>query len=674
MAVFDLNFIAHGGDYNPEQWLEYPQVLKRDVELMKQARVNIVSLGIFAWAFLEPEEGRYETAWLREIIDRLYANGIYVLLATPSGARPAWMSQKYPEVLRVENDRRNHHGVRHNHCFSSPVYREKVRLINTHLAREFGHHAAVVGWHVSNEYSGECHCEYCQQAFRQWLKARYGTLENLNRCWWTAFWSKTFTAWEQLHSPVKNGETGLTALTLSWRRFVSDQTLDFIKNEIAPIREICPEKPVTINTMGFHYHFDYQSFADTLDFFGYDSYPEWGRRSDYAVALETAFTYDFVRGFNGKTWSLMESTPSQVNWHEVCRLKRPGMHLLSSLQAVAHGSDTVMMFQWRKSRGGPEKFHGAVVGHDGSGDARVFRDVSEVGRTLDKLSCVTGACVKSECALIYDQQTRWALDAAMGPVKDKQYHETLLEWYAALLKQGVNTDVISSDKSFEQYKLIIAPYLYMLRPGVSDRLKSFVSRGGTLVLTYMSGLVDADDLCFMGGFPGEMRDLTGITNTETDAVYPDEKNAIVIQTPLGKLSGKYECGFICALIDAQTARTVGAYESDFYAGTPALTVNKYGEGEAWYVGARGSAELLDDLCGTLVDKSGVRRICAALPCGVTACEREKDGRLYLFLMNFSGAQQTISGVSGTELLSGKQINGGLTLDKNACAVIERTYA
>ena len=157
----------HGGDYNPDQWLDHPDILRQDMEYMKKAHVNCVSLGIFAWARLEPEEGRYDFVWLDDIIERLWASGIHVSLATPSGARPAWMARKYPEVLRTERDfQRRHFGGRHNHCPSSPVYREKVQAMDAALARRYASHPAVILWHISNEFSGDCYCELCQEKFR----------------------------------------------------------------------------------------------------------------------------------------------------------------------------------------------------------------------------------------------------------------------------------------------------------------------------------------------------------------------------------------------------------------------------------------------------------------------------------------------------------------------------
>ena len=248
------NYLMHGGDYNPDQWLHMPEVLKTDIERFKEAKINTVSVGIFAWSKLEPREGEYEFDWLEKVIDDLYENGISVILATPSGARPHWMTDKYPEVLRTDAEgRKMIFGGRHNHCLTSPVYREKVRQMNTALAKRFGGHPAVKMWHISNEYGGECHCQLCQNAFRQWLERKYKTIDALNDSWWTAFWSHTYDSFSQVESPSPIGETSVHGLTLDWKRFVSDQTIDFMEQEIAAIREAGSDKPVTANLM---YHFE----------------------------------------------------------------------------------------------------------------------------------------------------------------------------------------------------------------------------------------------------------------------------------------------------------------------------------------------------------------------------------------------------------------------------------
>lgn len=271
--------MLHGADYNPEQWQHYPEVLAEDIRLMKLAKCNVMSVGIFSWVSLEPEEGVFTFEWLDRILDSFAENGIYAFLATPSGARPAWMSQKYPEVLRVEANRvRNLHGFRHNHCATSPVYREKVRIMNTKLAERYANHPAVIGWHISNEFGGDCHCDYCQEAFRAWVQDKYGTLDKLNHAWWTTFWSHTITDWSQVESPAPHGETQVHAMNLDWRRFVTDQTADFIKHEIVPLKAANPAIPVTTNLMEFFEGLNYWKFADLLDVISWDSYPTWHDR------------------------------------------------------------------------------------------------------------------------------------------------------------------------------------------------------------------------------------------------------------------------------------------------------------------------------------------------------------------------------------------------------------
>lgn len=342
-----------------------PEVLEEDIRLFRKAHINCVSLGIFSWAKLEPEEGVYDFGWLDEIIDRLYANGIYTVLATPSGARPQWLAQKYPEVLRVRPDGlRNFYGHRQNHCYTSPLYREKVTQIDTRLAEHYANHPAMILWHISNEFGGECHCELCQAAFREWVQKKYGTLDKLNHAWWANFWSHTYTDWSQVHSPSPVGETSVHGLDLDWRRFVTHQTIDFMKTEIAAVKAVNPDIPVTTNMMTMYtYELNYFAFRDALDVISWDNYPEWHNpyMGNEEVAKDCAMTHDMMRSLQKKPFLLMECTPNATNWQGVSKLKKPGMHQLSVIEAVAHGADSGQYFQLRQSRGSCEKFHSAVI-------------------------------------------------------------------------------------------------------------------------------------------------------------------------------------------------------------------------------------------------------------------------------------------------------------------------
>ena len=668
MPELKLPVFGHGGDYNPDQWRHIPGTLDEDIRLMKLSGCNLMSVCIFSWASLEPEEGVYDFGWLQEVLDRFAENGIYAFLATPSGARPQWMSKKYPEVLRVnELGIRHHHGVRHNHCFTSPVYREFVRKMNTALAEKFGHHPAVVGWHISNEYGGECHCELCQNAFRDYLKETYKTLDNLNQQWWTGFWANTVTDWDQLHSPGQMGESCVHGLNLSWKRFVTRQTIDFMNAETEPLRRIAPHLPVTTNLMTFYSGLDYFRFGEAFDFASFDSYPAWGKdvADDEEEALIAAFNFDMMRCILGKPFALMESTPSQVNWQSVCKLKKPGMHFLSSMNAVAHGADTVQYFQWRKSRGSYEKFHGAVVDHVGHENTRTFRDVAEVGASLKKLTGVLGSRTKSEAAIIYDLDNRWALENSQGPRAEKNYVETLMEHYRALTRQGVNIDVIDQTYPLDGYRLVAAPLSYMIKPGFAEKVEAFVENGGTFVATVRTGCVDQDDLCFLTGFPGPLRKVLGVWAEECDGLWDHETNGFV--TPNREV---YSCRDMCDVIHAETAKVEATYESDFYAGMPAVTVNDFGSGHAWYIASRPEQAYLDMFYDKLVSQTGMTRLIENLPAGVQVTAREGENGKYLFVMNYTRHVVRVYLPAGVNALTGEPVGGNTGLDVNGVIIVK----
>ncbi|OMF48997.1 beta-galactosidase [Paenibacillus peoriae] len=672
--------MLHGADYNPEQWQHYPEVLAEDIRLMKLAKCNVMSVGIFSWVSLEPEEGVFTFDWLDRILDSFAENGIYAFLATPSGARPAWMSQKYPEVLRVEANRvRNLHGFRHNHCATSPVYREKVRIMNTKLAERYANHPAVIGWHISNEFGGDCHCDYCQEAFRAWVEDKYGTLDKLNHAWWTTFWSHTITDWSQVESPAPHGETQVHALNLDWRRFVTDQTADFIKHEIVPLKAANPAIPVTTNLMEFFEGLNYWKFADLLDVISWDSYPTWHDREgdDSRQAAKVAMMHDIIRSIKGgKPWMLMESTPSLTNWQDVSKLKRPGMHLLSSLQAVAHGSDTVQYFQWRKSRGSSEKLHGAVVDHVGHEHTRVFGDVTEVGNALEKLEEVIGTSVPAEAAVIFDWENRWGINDSQGPRnKGVKYEETAEAHYLALWEQGVPVDVIHMDADFSKYKLLVAPMLYMVRSGVGERIQKFVENGGVFVATYWSGIVDEHDLCFLGGFPGPLRKTLGIWSEEIDGLHDHDRNHILpVEGNELDLQGEYEAVELCDLIHTEGAEVLAVYGSDFYAGRPALTVNCLGEGKAYYIASRNTGLFHSHFYRSLIDDAGISKaLNVKLPHGVNTAIRTDGVHDYIFILNFTHESQkiTLDGRTYADMLENHAIeDGSVQLDAYTVKVLK----
>ncbi|KUQ84387.1 MULTISPECIES: beta-galactosidase [Enterobacter cloacae complex] len=670
--------LLHGADYNPEQWENYPGIIEKDIAMMLQAKCNVMSVGIFSWAKLEPREGEYDFAWLDNIIEKLYAAGIHIFLATPSGARPAWMSQKYPEVLRVGRNRVPAlHGGRHNHCMSSPVYREKTFTINRLLAERYSHHPAVLGWHISNEYGGECHCSLCQERFRDWLKARYKTLDALNHAWWSTFWSHTYTDWSQIESPAPQGEMSIHGLNLDWRRFNTAQVTDFCQHEVAPLKAANAELPVTTNFMEYFYDYDYWQLAKAIDFISWDSYPMWHKEKDETqLACYTAMYHDMMRSLKGgKPFVLMESTPSTTNWQPTSKLKKPGMHILSSIQAVAHGADSVQYFQWRKSRGSVEKFHGAVIDHVGHLDTRVGREVTRLGEMLARLPEVVGCRTEARVAIVFDQQNRWALDDAEGPRNmGMEYEKTVNEHYRPFWEKGIAVDVIDADGDLSRYALVIAPMLYMVREGFAERAEAFVAAGGHLVTTYWSGVVDETDLCHLGGFPGPLRKLLGIWAEEIDCLGEGERN--LIQGLAGNaagLQGPYQVRHLCELIHAESAQALATYRDDFYAGRPAVTVNRFGKGKAWHVASRNDLPFQRDFFAGIIDELALpRAVEGDFPPGVVATARTDGETAWVFVQNYTAQQQLITLPQGyTDCMTDAAAAGDTVLLPWDCRVLRR---
>ena len=658
----NYHHMLHGGDYNPDQWTDRPEILQEDMRLFKLANCNEMSLGIFSWAALEPEEGKFDFSFMDKAMDDIYAAGGRVLLATPSGARPAWLSHKYPEVLRwTENFVQKHHGRRHNHCYTSSIYREKVALLNRKLAQRYHDHPALIGWHISNEYGGRCYCPKCQRAFREFLKAKYGTLEALNKQWWNAFWSHTFTDWEQIEPPSPLGEYFTHGLTVDWKRFCSHQCIDFMKAEIAALRTFS-DAPVTTNLMGFHEDTDYQEMAQALDFTSIDTYPSWqgNTAADVPIARSYSLQYDLTRSLLHQPFLLMECTPSLTNWQPINKLKRPGAHMLASMQAVAHGSDSVQYFQFRKSRGAMEKFHGAVVDHVGHENTRVFREISAVGRRLQGMDALVGTQVGAKVAIVFDWGSRWALENAQGfQLNDKKVMPAFESYYAPLWDRGINTDVIGYRDDFDRYQVLIAPMPYAMSEEVGQKFKDFVAKGGILLATYTTAMVNENDLCYLGGLPGAgLREVFGIWNEEIDTLYPDEKNTVRCNDGTVVEAVDY-----CELIHAEGAQVLARYDSDFYAGMPAATVNAFGKGSAYYVAFRDTGAFAKIIVEAVLQKAGITSdFDGALPCGVTAHSRTDGEHTYVFLQNFTYEPQCVpTAATWTDFETGNSLTGPISL-------------
>ncbi|GIE95648.1 beta-galactosidase [Paractinoplanes rishiriensis] len=652
--------LRYGGDYNPEQWPE--KVWDDDHRLFGAARIDTLTVGVFTWGLTQPAEDTYDFTILDRIVERAAAEGRQICLATGTGAHPAWLARKHPEVTRVDFEGRRHrYGQRHNSCPSSPVFRRLSAEMARRLAARYAGHPAVVAWHVGNEYGGACYCEHCAAAFRIWLRDRYGSLERLNKAWYTTFWSHTFGDWDEIEPPSALTEhwrgpdhTAFQGITLDYLRFMSEAMLTNFRDEKAAIRESDPDTPVTTNFMGVYRPIDYHRWAADLDFASWDNYPPGDDLPEWM-----AFWHDLIRGIKGGApfW-LMEQTPSTTACRDVNPLKRPGVMRLWSWQAVAHGADAVLFFQMRAGKGASEKYHGAVIGHAGRDDTRVFREVAELGAELEQAGdAILGARTPARVAVLFDWDSWWALEISDGPSRLVRYHQVVLDYYRALWTAGVGVDVLPVTADLSGYEVVVAPVLHMVKGDLAARLAEVARRGGTVLTTFLSGRVDEDDNAFLADVPGPLGELLGIRVDEWDARPAEVINPVRFgddTTAGGSL--------VFEIVIPQGAETVATYTHDFYAGSPAVTRNRFGEGEAWYVATRLDQPGVDRVVGQVLDRHGLRGPFPPVP-GVEVAERvAPDGRRFTFLLNHgSEPAELVARADATDLLTGDRVTRGSTI-------------
>ena len=646
--------MLYGGDYNPNQW---PRgIWTEDMRMFREAHINSASINIFSWAKIQPSENVFDFSELDAIIDMLSKENYDIVLATATAAMPAWMWKKYPEIGRVDYDGRLHRfGQRHNACPNSLVYQKFAAQIARKLAERYGKNPHVTCWHINNEYGGYCYCEKCEKAFRVWLKDKYKTIEAVNTAWNMDFWSHRVYEWDEIVVPnalgdgMSNGKCEYSGLYLDYSRFMSDSLLGNYKMERDEIRPFT-EAVITTNFMGEYKLLDYFKWAKELDIVSWDNYPAydtpWSR---------VAMTHDLMRGLKGEPFMLMEQTPSQQNWQPYNSLKKPGQMRAQSYQAVAHGADTIQFFQLRRSRGGCEKFHGAVIAHCGHGNTRVFREVAQLGKELEALGdSVIGAENTAQVAMIFDWENYWALENISGPTKDMTYTGNVHRFYKTFYDRNIAVDMIPVDADFSKYKMVVAPVLYMVKEGMQEALEAYVANGGVLVTSFMSGIVDESDNVHLGGYPGPLRKLAGVWAEEIDALAPEQVNTIRFAD-----GTESEASFLCDILHLEGAESLADYTSNFYAGSPAVTKNAFGKGAVYYVGTRLTAEVMDKVLYAAAQEIGVTAVLEeATKLEIT--RRVKDGKVFTFVMNLTTEDLPMPKVfvGAVDVLSGEELAEG----------------
>lgn len=661
----DFGSVRYGGDYNPEQWSA--PVWEEDYAAFEKARLNTVSLGIFAWSHLQPAEDRYDFTLLDQIVTRAVDGQKDIVLATATGAMPPWLAHAYPEVNRTDFEGREHtYGQRHNHCPSSPVFRQFSAELAGRIAQRYTGTPGLIAWHVGNEYGGpdgSCYCPRCAAGFRSWLQERYTSLDALNAAWNTTFWSHRYTQWEQIQVPNALSEhwrgpnhTAFQGITLDYRRFMTDALLQNYVDEKARIRAYDSRTPVTTNFMGAFRPLDYHRWADHLDLVSWDNYPP-GRHEH----VRMAFTHDLMRGLKdgAPTW-VMEQTPTITAARDVNPVKRPGVLALWSWQAVAHGADAVLYFQLRASRGACEKYHGAVLDHAGRTDSRPFREVTALGKDLERAGqALLAGRTRSRVALLFDWDNWWACEITDGFNRHVRYLDTVLGYYRALWRAQAAVDVVPIDADLSRYDVVLAPLLHLLKGDIAERLRAVTDRGGSVLTTFWAGRVDEHTNAYLMDAPGPLAELFGVRVEEVDSAEPGLTNPITLT--LGDRQVDSGAELVMELLVPTGAEVVGTYGADFYAGTPAITRHRTGDGAglAWYVGAGLEQDGVDVLIGQILDTHELHGPYAGVAEGLEYTEREGPGGRISYLLNHSEEPVSlILHASGTDLRTGAHLRAG----------------
>lgn len=676
-----------GVDYHPEHWVypyagtaEQPEARwERDAQLMVAAGVNAVRMGEFCWGLYEREEGRYDFEWMRRAMDIMKMQGLKVVLGTPTAAPPLWLARKHPEILPVdEQGTLLHEGTRHAYCMNSDVYWEYSRRIITALAQALGHHPQLIGWQIDNGIGGHrtefSFNEESRHDWHAWLEAKYGTIERLNDLMGLRFWGQVVNHWDEVPMPMMAPTVHNPALVLDWMRFSSDTCIAYVRMQADLLHELTPGLPVTTNLRALSRHYDHFDMGETLDFVSLDSYATLKHRpSENAVELDIMRslkktgirTPDGEEGF----W-VIEEKAGNVNWQDVNSLLRPGVVRLFTYQLMSRGATGVFYFFWRSPRIGSEKFYGGVLTHDGRGDNRVYREISQLGEEIKLLAPVLrGTQVVAETCILYSHENEWKLRQPQQHNRHFRLRDHVMLFYNALHDLNIPVDFARPTEDLSRYKLIFAPSLHLLAAGEADLLKLYVQNGGTLVGTFNTGLVDEHDIAPDTGFPLLLTDLYGLEVLEFDPIPPEEENPLLFKGAF-PTSHHHSGRLWCDLIEPRECQVLATFTKDFYAGRPALTINHYGLGKAVYVGTMCQQSFYYDLVTWLRQLSNLFPL-LKVPDTIEVSMRQKDDRKIYFLLNHQASPVRITFYKPMhDYLTGNTFTGTYDLPPHGVLVLD----
>jgi len=646
-----------GVDYYPEHWPE--ERWAEDARLMAEAGFNLVRLAEFAWSRLEPREGVFDFEWLDRAIAILAGHDIQVVLGTPTASPPPWLMDRSAELFLVREDgRRATFGNRREYCPNNPVYHDYTRRIVTQMAEHYAGCPSVVGWQIDNEFGARCFCPICRTAFQEWLRRRYGSLDELNTRWGAVFWSHEYTGWEQIPVPVETGGSPNPGLALDFYRFASDSYVDYQRMQVDILREKCPDHFVAHNFMGFGYdRIDYFDLARDLDLVAWDIYPRgfWDVRAEVEPS-GAALSADTMRGLKHQNFWAMEQQAGPSGWETVGGTPRPGELRLWAYQSIAHGADAVVFFRWRTCRFGTEAYWHGLLDHHGI-PGRRYEEIRRMGAEIKRIGeQIHGAAIKPEVAMALSYESRFAFQIQPGHPQFS-YAEHFRHIYRALHGRNVPVDVVAPTDDLSSYSLVIAPALHVLSEADVGNLARFVEAGGVLVVTSRTGVKDEHNAVVNQRLPGLLAELCGVVVEEYDALPEGECNELEFVCP--GLAGRDASASIwCDVLNSTGATVVARYAQSYYAGEPAIALNEVGAGRVVYVGTFGDAILWSTLVDWLIALAGVKPLLAA-PEGVEVTERWQRDRRLLFVLNHTAEEQeVVLDTAGVNLLDGGSVVEG----------------
>jgi len=676
-----------GVDYHPEQWVhpyggtpENPEGgWVRDVELMQMAGINVVRMGEFTWGLCEPEEGKYDFAWLKRVMDVLGKARIKVVLATPTAAPPIWLTRKHPEILPVdERGLVKHEGTRRAACLNSDVFWNFSKRIVENMAKALGQHPQLIAWQIDNGLGGN----FTEAAFNEdtrrdwhgWLEAKYETIARLNQLMGLRHWGQVVANWNEVPMPMSAPALHNPALVLDWCRFCSDTIVQFVKMQAEVLHELTPKCPVTTNLRPLVHRFDHFDLAEAIDFVSIESTAALKSKSaelaceiDMLRSLKKSdiHTPDGDRGF----W-VMEQKAGNVSWQDVNSLVRPGVLRMFTYQLVSRGATAILFFRWRQPRFGTEKFHGSVLQHNARSDGRVFKEIAQLGDEMKLLApALKDTHVQADACILYSHDNEWVLQQPNQPNKHFNLREHIQLFYNALHDRNILVDFARPTEDLSRYKLVFAPSLHLLSGGEADRLKLYVQNGGTLVATFNTGLVDEHNMAPDTGYPHDLTDLFGLEVVEFDQLPPGEENHLTFKGAF-PTSHLHPARLWCDLIEPKECQILATYAKDFYAGRPAMTMHTFGLGKAIYIGTQSHQHFYNDLVVWLRQLCNLHPL-LKVPDNVEVSLRQKDDSKVFFLLNHLNSPLRLQFYKPMhDFLTGNTFSGNYDLQPHGVLVLD----